>query len=489
MMEDNKIYKLALKQFCLFCFWIVAARFTSGVALFLMALVGVVNAFRGRMGRALGFHMMLMFMVVMNPHILPKSGVLFSLALRGGPLLIGLSLVFNEFGSRSSRRLPVGLLLPFLLSAGISSASGWAPIISYFKLLNFTVFFVGIWLGTKGLARHPEEMLNLRASFLALSVFLVFGSLVLYPFPGISTLEGIIASKELDDVAIVNDIIMERLEGGSMSLFCGVTAQSQALSPLLVCTFAWVLCDLLFVERRFRWPHAALLVSALPLLYMTRSRVAFLGLGVILSIVYFYLPRKLQLSGRVRKWLGKVLLLCGVLLVGVMIVAEIRSNAISKWVRKTEDVESDRRSITEAFTASRYGLIEMCMEDFKRNPAFGMGFQVASYTKLQVESTKGLILSSPIEKGVLPVMVLGETGIVGAILFSVFLFSFYGGCANRKLYITIAMMTVFLAINMGEATFFSPGGIGGIEWVICIIGGYVLDMLLLSKQNYREYWM
>lgn len=190
-----------------------------------------------------------------------------------------------------------------------------------------------------------------------------------------------------------------------------------------------------------------------------------------------------------KKWLGHVLAVGGIVLFAVVIVAEINSNAISRWVRKTDDVKGDQRSISEAFTASRQGLMEMCMDDFRRNPLLGMGFQVAEYTKNYAASSKGLMLSSPIEKGVIPVMVLGETGVVGAIVFGVFLLVFYNGCANRKLYLTSTMMTVFLAINLGEATFFSPGGAGGIEWLFCIVGGYTLDLTLaaINRQRYMSF--
>ena len=250
-----------------------------------------------------------------------------------------------------------------------------------------------------------------------------------------------------------------------------------------------MLLDLLFVEGRVRLPHLGLLALALPLLFLTRSRVALLSLVVSLSLVYFNLPRKIVVDQRMKKWLGHILLVGGVALMVVVVFAEIKGNTISRWMRKTDNVQADQRSLSEALTASRQGVMEMCMDDFRRNPLLGMGFQVAEYTRLNAEQSKGLILSSPIEKGVIPVMVLGETGIVGAIIFGAFLLAFYKGCSEKRLYITLTMMTVFLTINMGEATFFSPGGIGGVEWVICIIGGYVLDMLILSKEKYREYWI
>ena len=79
------------------------------------------------------------------------------------------------------------------------------------------------------------------------------------------------------------------------------------------------------------------------------------------------------------KRLGLIFVLLGVLLVVSALTIEIHSNSISKWIRKTDDVQHDQCSKTEAFTGSRQGLIEMCMDDFRRNPLFGMGFQVAIY--------------------------------------------------------------------------------------------------------------
>ena len=125
----------------------------------------------------------------------------------------------------------------------------------------------------------------------------------------------------------------------------------------------------------------------------------------------------------------------------------------------------------------------MGMADFRMNPAFGMGFQVAWYTPERVAKTKGLALSSPIEKGVMPVMILGETGLIGAATFLLFLIAFYVGCSNRRLYITLALFAVLLAVNMGEATFFSPGGPGGTQWMYCIVGGYLLDISLKNMQR------
>ena len=483
-MQNNEIYKQAFKQFVIFCLWVALARVSKGFTLPLMAVWGVGLAFNSKFGKALSVYAMLLMMVVLNPNILPKVGMIYSIGLRFGPLIIGLALVMRAMTITSKQSLPLGIMLAYLLVAVISSIGGWAPKISYLKIVNFTTFFFGIWLGSKGLQLDDEEVKTLRATMLALAVFLIVGSAALWPFPGVSTLNSLKMAESIDDMAMRNEIIREMIEGGSMTLFCGVTFQSQALSPLLACTFAWVLGDLLFVEGRFRWPHIGLLILALPLLYLTRSRTALVGISVSLLMVYFYLPRKVMIDQKMKRWLRHILVVGGLVLIAIAVIAEMQSDAISRWVRKTDDVEVDQRSLSEAFTESRQSLVDLCMDDFHRNPLLGMGFQVSEYTAQMAAMNDGLILSSPIEKGVIPIMILGETGVVGIVIFTIFLISFYFGCIKRRLFLSIMMMMVLLSLNMGEATFFSPGGIGGPEWLFCIVGGYTLDLMIASKQRY-----
>ena len=85
-------------------------------------------------------------------------------------------------------------------------------------------------------------------------------------------------------------------------------------------------------------------------------------------------------------------------------------------------------------------------------------------------------------------MVLGETGILGTFFFFLFLGSFYYTCSRRKYYITMTLFSVFLVTNMGEASFFSPGGGGGFGWMMCVVGGFALDTILLYRNNVETAW-
>ena len=479
-------YKRSLKTLMMFCLYLALARFTKGVFIGVMSLMGMVWAFNGKVGKSLSIYSMIIFMVSVNPFVLPMEGPFYGLGLRLGPLAIGLALMCRGCLFRSRQRLPLGMLLAYLVVAIVSSIGGWSPVVSFLKIVNFTVFMIGIWLGTQALEHDADGIMVLRATFFALAIFLIVGSIILMPFPGISTLSGLRDFRTVDDIAFLNAMYREAANSGAMSLFCGITQQSQTLSPMLACMFGWLVCDLLFVEEEFRWPHIILIVLSIPLLYKTRSRVALLTLMAALMLVYFYLPRHIQLRPMIKRWLRSMLLFFGFILVTVLAISEIHGDTFSRWIRKTNDVESDARSISEALTESRQGLIEECMSDFRRNPLLGSGFQVASFTEEYVKRSEGLVLSSPIEKGVLPIMVLGETGVVGVIVFAVFLISFVNGCGRRRLRISLAMMCLLLVTNFGEASFFSPGGVGGILWTICVVGGYALDMSLSEIAGRRS---
>ena len=41
---------------------------------------------------------------------------------------------------------------------------------------------------------------------------------------------------------------------------------------------------------------------------------------------------------------------------------------------------------------------------------------------------------------------------------------------------------------MGEATFFSPGGMGGIFWMISVVGGFAIDTYLLFQRQLEQQW-
>lgn len=457
----------------------------------ILLLAGMFFALKKRYGKALALFVLFPFMVILNHVILPKTGLM-SYMLRGGPLLIGLCLVVVSSGRRGRHYLPFGTLIPFLVVACISSMQGWVPLVSYMKIINFVFFMVIFWLGIKNLQHHSEDLMTARCTFLALACILAFGSLAVLPWPTIAYATSFRDTGEYQIALSLADIAESQeayslYHGAAVDLFSGITFHSQTTGALSTCVSAWVFCDMVFLERRIRWLHALLLVAFVPILYMTRSRVALVAMIGTMAILMFFTMGKIRLPFWLKKRTKSLFMSAFVVLSVVGAVAEIRSDTISKWLRKLDSVSTDERSLLDALTASRQGLIEESMMEFRRNKLLGSGFQVNRFTKSYVAKTaKGIVLSAPIEKGLLPLMVLGETGIAGSMAFSFFLIAFTYICIRKHFYVTVTLFGTLILTNFGEATFFSPGGPGGIEWCYCFIGGFIIDTILLYPSAWNS---
>lgn len=459
---------------------IALCKVTHGLAIAGFLAVAFWASATRKMGLAIACYVLIPFLVVMNPLILGLSGMASAVA-RLGFLAMTLLLLLTATKRLGNNSIPFGGLWLYVLVAIISSLDGYAPMISFLKIVNFSAFLCGLCFGLRNLDKDPEALVYLRRFLLALAAIIIIGSLATLPFPAIAyytSMKNVISKIGVESA----NEIGKNAVGAGLNLFTGITNHSQCMSTLGVMTAAWVLCDMLFVERRVSIAHTVILAAAVPILYMTRSRGGLFSAVVAVAMIYTYCMKYLRVSPRVKMALRKSLTGGVVIVALAAIVLEVKDNSISRWVRKTDDVEGDARSAVEAFTESRKGLVEQNLYDFRRNPMFGSGFQVVEDFK-DMYKEKEIVLSAPIEKGVLPLMILGETGIAGAIVFAIFLVVFYVTCTRKKYIVTASLFTVLMANNMGEATFFSTGGAGGIIWVMSIVGGFTIDMMVLYSKR------
>lgn len=480
--DDKRLCKDIAKAALVLATAIFLCRATNGYFAIAMAVLGVWWACTQKFGLALSCFAFFPFMLILDHALLPKTTVL-GIVLRISPLVIGLILFIMSTSRRGVNRLPFGSLFFYLFLAIISSTGGWAPMISYLKLINFILFLIGIWLGTQNLQDRMNDIYRERVFFLALATVLIFGSILVIPFPSISYSTSLGLEERQSDVAAMVALANLR-ETGGVTLFSGITNQSQALAPILSCCIAFVLSDMLFIMRRKSILHLALIIFGVIELSMTRSRTGLFSFFVGAYMVLIYAAKNLQLSINMRTRIQKMATTGVILLLLSAVTSEIVNGTITKWLYKGsyEPPNIKRIGMGEALTGTRQALIEMCLDEFRRNPLWGSGFQV-NFETAELFGGKGIVFSAPVEKGLLPLMVLGEGGIIGAIAFSVFLIAFYFECTKKRLQITIAMFTTFLATNFGEATFFSPGGSGGILWMVCVVGGFMLDTLQVSIQR------
>lgn len=479
--EDKKLFKDVAKVAAVLVVALFACRVSKGYFSVIMAGMGVWWAFTQKFGKSLSCFAYFPLLIVVDPGVLPKTAIL-GMVLRVAPLLIGVALFIMANSRHGVNRLPLGGLFLYLLVSVISSMGGWSPLISYMKMLNFVLFIVGIWLGTQNLQDRPQDIYLERISFLAMVCIVVFGSVLTIPFPRISYSTNFMWTA-VSSQAEAAAAIAELEANAGLALFSGLLNHSQALAPVLSCCIALTLADMLFIERRGSWLHISLIVVAMGELYMTRSRTGLFSCSIGLFMVLAHAAKKLSMTPQMRMRIKRMTSAGLTLLFLAVIASEITNRTFTRWVYKSNDAFAQQDvGFDEALTSTRQLLIEQSLEEFRMNPLFGMGFQVNFETEI-LYGGKGFVLSAPVEKGLLPTTILGESGIVGSIAFLIFLISFYSICARKRLHITIAMFTTFLATNIGESTFFSPGGIGGILWVFSVVGGFALDTMLLREQR------
>ncbi len=457
----------------------LACHLTFGYAIIVLLLVGVWAISNGRMGYAFMALLIPMFFIMVNGYILHRD-VNFAKIVRIFSLIYPIMLLASPVKkNKNARVIPILGLIPYLCMAFISSISGWEFLISTLKLFSFTMFIITIYLFSQMLDGKYEDILKIRSILMALSIILVWGSIVTLPFPSIAyyvSLRGTVAQYGLEVANYMYDDTM-------MGFLSGVAVHSQFLGPMLAFVAAYAISDMLFVEKKMKPLHLIVLVPTPILLYMTRSRIGLVVYTTFVLTFFFYALPKVNVSQKLKYRLRAMVSVLLFILIVVIAKEQYQNQTLSKMLRKTNDTEVDNRSLTEAVTASRQGTIELCMKDFKRNPMLGMGFQVTEQIKYMRQAGRLSLFSAPIEKGVTPLMILGETGIVGSAAFIGFLIFFFVMCNQKNLVVTATMMVTFLVANMAEATFFSPGGGGGVEWYFAIVGGFALDLAISGQPD------
>ena len=478
----SPFYKRVIQYILAFVALVVLCRLTKDLFALVVVLYGIFQALSHKPGRALVLFLALPFAGAISPLLFPRTSI-FMIAARGGMVAMTLAMLLVTSERRGRNVLPLGMLSFYIAVEAISSMNGYAPMVSYLKLLSFSCFIVGMIVGTRNLHERPQDLMELRVAFFAFACITIFGSILVLPFPSIAyytSLAGTIRAVGESEALIRYQ--QSQMSGG-MNLFTGVYFHSQALAPMLGCLTGWVFCDMVVVERRLARVHLAMLAVLPVLMYLTRSRLALLMLGVAVLMACGYCFPHMKLDRYLRGKIKSFLMLGSILLMLGAVAFEVKSQALTKWVRKTNDVAADTRSATEAFTETRMGAIDNGLYDFRKNPMLGMGFQVAWHTPEAIRSGWATWYSAPIEKSLLPMIVLGEGGIVGSIAFLIFLCSFFAQCHAKHYHITITLFVLLLTSNLAEGTFFSPNGIGGPLWLVTVVGGFVLDTIVVYRRN------
>ena len=479
-MIKNKFHKDVLRALVVISAIFGLCRVTMGVVAVLVALMGMYFALQRKPGYLAVCYVLFPVFTVFNRVIVGINPAFLMMARIGNLIMITAMLLTGAgFTGRMRERLPIAWMFAYCFVACLSSVDGWMPLISYLKITQFVLFLLGLLFVSRILQQSDQGLYQLRCIFMAISIIFLVGSLITRFIPSIGF------SSYLDSLASYGIEISgtELAVSTGLVLFNGMTCHSQMLAPVVSMMSAWVLCDMLLVEKRISILHVSLLAIAPALLYMSRSRGGLLELIAVLGTALFVCVPRARLLQVVKNRLFSMLFVFSVVLIMLGVLGEMRNQAISKWIRKTEDIGGDTRSLKEAFTGSRRALIDYNLSDFKLNPILGKGFQVIRGMEQAYRAKLITWYSASIEKGVTPYVILGETGIMGAIVFLIFLISFYATCLKRRYLTLLTTFTCVLVSNLADSTLFSPAGLGGFLWIASCVGGFGVDLISIRQTH------
>lgn len=422
------------------------------------------------------FLLLLMFVTMAvfigNTNLVTNSTVS-KLALNASFAVVALAMAGRIAAGLSNRFVTPFLgIIPYLAWEATVSASGWSPLVSYLKLVLFSSIYIALYgAASSAASAGPVAGERQRAIILSGVAFMLIGSAMLIPFPAIGMMnpEDFLYGK-IDPQYVV-------------SLFKGMTSNSQCLGPVVAVLVTLVFCDMVFTVRRWRFFHLMTIAVGLVLSYKTSSRTAMGSLLVGLGMASWLFMRS---KGVGQRWKGKVLSvmsLAALLFVCMVLCVPAFQDRAMRFLLKTSSVMSVEDVSFERMTVSRQGLVDFAMYNFRKKPLTGNGFQVSEDMAYVTRSSLKDYLSAPVEKGVWTVAVLEEGGIVGFILFAGFLVIAFFTLVLRKAYAAASVLFTMAVANMGEFTFFSMSYAGGMEWLS------VFCAAVLDAHRERARWM
>ena len=452
-------------------FMIPLQMYTRGNGFLLLVPFALLSLIRKHPDRLLFWIMLSIALMMGNNQLMPK-GPFFYIGQRFLFLVIGLSAAVSIVARRLCPQVtPLLLIVPYILYAIIPSMQGWSPIISLLKIALFSVVFLA-YFGLSNMVAKEEQtdMTKFRSVFLAFAVFYIFGSMVLLPFPEYGQLTG----EEYEEAMLNGQQVV--------SLFKGMSMHSQALGPVVAFINLLLIADMLFVLKYSNKLYGTLILCGFVLIYKSSSRA---GMAAFIAGVMFMAWEAMQARGIGSRWKGKItsffMVLFVVGLMGFVAVPAFRDGVARFALKYNPDAKVGDVTL-EAMTATRQGLIDESLFNWRQKPMLGNGFQVTYEMQYRDTGSWTSLLSAPIEKGVWVTAVLEEGGVVGMVLIVMFIVIAGFMMLRRKAYIGLGMLFTLFVANMAEFTMFSMSAMGGFIWALIFIGS-AFDALRIRDEQ------
>jgi len=246
------------------------------------------------------------------------------------------------------------------------------------------------------------------------------------------------------------------------SNFQGVLNHPQVFGVLVALIAAFVFGH--FIEKnKFSWLLMGIFFLLCWLIFLSKSRTAILSLFIAIPIylllifILNFSKKKISLSIFLDIRLFFILFL---FLIFFLLFSSEIIEIIEIFFFKNDIKNFD--SLLDIYFQSRYVLIEPMVENINKNFMTGIGFSISSDPlSMIIERVTflNLPISAPTEKGIIYISILEELGIFGFILFIMLIFILFYKAIIYNMSSIIVFIVILLS-NIGEATFFSIGGLG-----------------------------
>lgn len=366
-----------------------------------------------------------------------------------------------------------------MLNSGIAPVGGMASIGRYAVIACAAI----------GVLSHPRHTKNqISIVTLLFGAFIVVHSLSFSSFPDVSISKALVWATAMATLSaawhgllpVERDALIQRIFGGltfvllaSLPLlflslgykvngtgFQGILGHPQEFGVTMALLSIWYVGKIL-ARRDPPWSLLVLFVLCCVLVVLSEARTGAFSILFGASIAVLVSPR---FSGRPLTYLfpglrnSKVMFLIAIIFLGAIIAGPMFTEKMSDFVTK----RTAASTFMQAYEYSRGSMMDAMWANIKEKPIEGIGFGIASIPmdmRIIRDPVLNLPVSAIVEKGVLPLAVLEEIGLIGFMFFAVWLSmllyrSAYGG------FLPLALVLTSLFINMGECTLFSASGMG-----------------------------
>lgn len=384
------------------------------------------------------------------------TNVISVMTVRATLLFLTVLLATRLFGGGRESRLitPFWGIMVYIAWECVVSFQGFSPIVSYLKLFLFFSIFLSMFGVANTVNRSTRTNAKiLRSSILALIAIIVFGSVALIPFPGLS----LMTHKEALEAMMAGEIT---------SLFQGMTSHSQVMGPMAGIMGTFIFADLAFSIKKWDKFYLAMLLACPVLIYKSSSRT---GMGTLIGGVGMICFLVMRAKGIGHSWKGKLTMAINTMVVLVAVaslaVPSVRER-MTKFALKWTDTASSEMLTMESVMSTRQEKMDIALRNFRQKPLTGNGFQVSDEMQFEKRTKLTDYLAAPIEKGIWIYAILEEGGVVGMLLFSGWLIVLFSLLIKRHAYIGASVFFAFLTANLGEFSIFSMTYVGGFYWTL-----------------------